>query len=238
MIDAFLQSSLFLFWLSRKSDFSSSLCMNPGVEMNWYLRRVEDRWELWDEDEKQEIRSLAFLPARLTVPQCFSTLEEWEKWLYAEEKKQAKKKVLNLLAGRNYPSHALRRKLLLKGFSDRMSREIVEWVQQLGYVQDSEYLRAVIRQYQERGHGPKTILWKLRAKGFSEVEVAQEIKQMLPLDMQKDTIRKVIAKRRLSTEPSARQKTVMALLRRGFNIAIINEVLFKTPPNRDIEEME
>lgn len=205
--------------------------------MSWHLRREEDRWEVWENGEKQEMRSLHFLSPRTTVPPFFSSFEELGKWLDTEEKKQAKNKALQLLTGRNYPTQVLRRKLCLKGFSDRIVQETVEWVLQLGYVNDSEYLRSAIRQQQERGHGRRAILWKLRLRGFSEEAIEKEMKEMMPLAVQKETLRKVIAKFRLSMEPSKRKKTVMALLRRGFDIETINEAI-KIRPNREIGEME
>jgi SOS response regulatory protein OraA/RecX len=205
--------------------------------MGYYLRKVKGQWEVWEENEKHEMRSLSFLSPRTTFPPSFATFEELQKWLIEEEKKQAKNKALKLLAGRNYPTHLLYRKLVMKGFSDSVAQEIVELMQRLGYVQDSEYLRAVIRQEQASGHGPKAILWKLRAKGFPQKAIEQEMSRVMPLSTQKETIRKVIAKLRLSTAPSARQKTVMALLRRGFDIETINDI-FKIRPNLEIVEME
>ena len=159
------------------------------------------------------------------VPPSFSTFEELINWLNAEEKKQARKKALDLLAGRNYATHLLRRKLVMKGFSEKIAQDAVQWVQQLGYVQDSEYLRAAIRQEQARGHGPNAILWKLRAKGFSEQAIEQEMKQVLPVAEQKEMLRKLLVKLRLGTAASDRPKTVMALLRRGFDIETIRAVL-------------
>ncbi len=205
--------------------------------MNWYLRKVEGRWELWDDNEKQEMRSLCFLPPQTRVPSSFSTFEEFINWLNAEEKKQIRKKALNLLARQNYTTCLLHRKLAAKGFCEKAIRETVEWVQQLGYVEDREYLRAAIRQECERGHGPKAILWKLRAKGFSGEEIEQEMGQSMPRATQQEMVRKLMAKLRLGTAPSDRQKTVMALLRRGFNIETIQAV-FKTQLRPEIGEME
>lgn len=154
-----------------------------------------------------------------------------------EEKKRARSKALKLLAGQNYPSQMLRRKLIMNGFSENVAIETVKWVQQLGYVKDDEYLRAAIRQQQERGHGKKAILWKLRSKGFSEEAIEKEMSETLPLTLQKKTLVKTMAKLSLSMQPSERKKTVMTLLRRGFPIELIYEVI-KTQPNPEIEEMQ
>jgi len=193
--------------------------------MSWHLRKVEGQWEVWDENEKQDMRDLRFLPSRATVPSFFSTCEELVNWLHAEERKLSRKKALDLLAGRNYSTHLLHRKLITKGFSAKIAQETVEWAQQLGYVQDSEYLRSAIRQEQERGHGPMLVLWKLRAKGFSEQEIGQEMELSMTADQQKEMLRKLITKLRLSTAPLVRQKTIKALLRRGFTMETIRAVI-------------
>jgi regulatory protein len=203
--------------------------------MSWRLRRVEDRWEIWKEDELHEECSLPFLPSRSRTWPCLATYEELKKWLQEEERKLAKKKALNLLARRSQPSQILRCKLKMAGFSDRVSQETVEWAQQLGYVQDCEYMQSLIRQERDRGHGPKAILWKLRAKGFSQEAIEKELRETLPGSRQTETIRKVMSKLRLN--PTDRQKTIISLLRRGFDIELIHEVL-KTQPTREIGEMQ
>jgi len=141
-----------------------------------------------------------------------------------EEKKQARNKALRLLAARNIPSQLLCRKLIMKGFSESIAHETVKWAEELGYVNDDEYIRAVIRQELERGHGKRAILWKLRSKGFSEEAVEKEMKESLPRSLQKETLIKTMAKLHLS-KPSDRKKIVTALLRRGFAMDLIYEVI-------------
>lgn len=192
--------------------------------MVWRLRKVDRQWECWDENEKIEL-NLRFLPFRTSVPSFFPTWEELEKWLNDEEKKQAKNKALQLLARQSYSSHSLRQKLMMKGFSARVSQEIVEWARQLGYVDDIEYLRSAIRREQKSNHGFKAIVWKLHAKGFSQEAIEREIKQCLPVDAEQEAIAKIISKMQSSSRPSNRQKIIAALLRRGFSIDAIKNQL-------------
>jgi regulatory protein len=152
-----------------------------------------------------------------------------------DEKKQVKQSAVRLLAQRNHSSYMLRRKLLMKGFSETAVDEIVLWAQDSGYVQDDEYLRAAILSEHERGHGPKAILWKLRAKGFPAETVEMAIDRILPIALQQERIRALIFKR-----PMERQKMTAALLRRGYDFAVINEVLrnFKIRQSPEFEETE
>ncbi len=192
--------------------------------MAWALIKGLNGWEIWEENEKQDERSLRFLSHRISVPDRFAALSDLEAWLQETEKKQAKIEVLRLLARQNYPSQLLSRKLHQKGYCALVIDEIIEWVQRLGIVQDNEYLHRAIERESETGHGPRAIVWKLRQKGFSEEAIEKELSQIMPIEVQKESIRKFLIKRP-PTGPLAKQKVMAALVRRGFSFDLINDVI-------------
>lgn len=188
--------------------------------MVWSLRQGFEKLEIFENDEKQDERTLPFLSRKTRIPHHFSTKDELEEWLRSEEKKQAKNAALRYLAMRNYPSQLLSRKLLGKGFSMAAVQLAVDWAIQMGYVQDQEYLRHQILQEIERGHGPQAILWKLRAKGLEPDLILQMLQELYPIDSQFERIRKLM--KRLSDD---RQKMTAALFRRGFSLDVIRAAL-------------
>ena len=192
--------------------------------MAWRLIKGLNCWEIWDEKEKQEDRSLPFLSHRMAVPASFDSLTDLEAWLNETEKKQAKNYALRLLAGQNYPSKIFCRKLLRKGYRDNVIEEILNWVQHLNLVQDDEYLHHAIQHECGKGHGPKAIVWKLRMKGFTDEAIEKELAEIMPIEIQKESIQKFLLKHPLKG-PFAKQKTIAALMRRGFSTHVINDVL-------------
>jgi len=192
--------------------------------MAWALRKGLNGWEIWNENEKQDDRPLRFLSHRIRIPAQFASLADLEAWLMETEKKQAKNAVLYLLSRQNYPSQRLSRKLHQKGYSALVIEEIIAWVQGLGIVQDQEYLRRAIERESGKGHGPQSTIWKLRQKGFSEEAIEKELSQIMPIEIQKEAIRKFLLKRPL-TGPLAKQKIMAALVRRGFSFNLINDVI-------------
>ncbi|MBF8263995.1 MAG: regulatory protein RecX [Parachlamydiales bacterium] len=193
--------------------------------MAWTLRRVLNSWEVWHDTEKQQDRSLPFFSQRTAIPPSFDTLLELEEWLAKQEEKMAKNAAAKLLSGRNYPSQILYRKLVEKGFSEACARGTVEWAVRLGYVQDTEYLYAALRREISTGHGPKAAMWKLRSKEFSQEAISEAAQQIMPRDVQIECIRALLTKKKFSQESSQRQKTIAALLRRGFSWDTIQAAL-------------
>ena len=131
-----------------------------------------------------------------------------------EEKKKAKSALLRLLAKRDYPSEALKQKLLGKGFSEEIAKEMLDWAKEQGFVDDARYIGAFVNQEIRRCRSPVAIRWKLRAKGLSP-EVAPQISRAT----QKEQIKKLLPK--LSSD---RRKAMGALYRRGFSSELISEV--------------
>jgi SOS response regulatory protein OraA/RecX len=186
--------------------------------MSWNLRKGIDNWEIWEGEEKREDRSLPFLSR---CPQHFPTLDALEEWLAGEEARQAKNSALRLLAGRNYPSPMLRRKLLEKGYREEIADPIVAWAEREGYVQNDDYLRFFLERELQKGHGPIWIRWKLRSQDLAEETIEPAIERILTPEVQKERIRSLLSKLQKRTP----DQTIAALLRRGFSLDMIKDAL-------------
>lgn len=88
----------------------------------------------------------------------------------AVEKTNLREKALNLIAAR-----PLSRKELLKKLVDRddeeeslhTANEIADWLEELGYLNDAEYAKAVARHYSAKGYGERKIRDELWRRGVA-----------------------------------------------------------------------
>ena len=131
-----------------------------------------------------------------------------------EEQKKAKAALLGLLARRDYPSEVLKQKLLAKGFSETVVEKMICWAKEKGFVNDEQYVQALIKKEIRQGRSPRMIRYKLHAKKLPQEEADQ-----IDDETQKDQIRKLLPK--LSPDP---RKAMQSLYRRGFDAALISEI--------------
>jgi SOS response regulatory protein OraA/RecX len=142
------------------------------------------------------------------IPCDFASVQEIERWVADEEKRLAKRAAYRLLGARNQSTYELRKKLALRGFSIRVSVEIIEELKRLGFISDAGLESALIEKELRCGHGPKYIEMKLRSMGLP----TGQVRSVATENAQREAIRKLIPKLK---NPAA------ALQRRGFDTEII-----------------
>ena len=105
-----------------------------------------------------------------------------EELSYLTERSQyylAVKRALAILSYGDNTCVSLKRKLVMKGFSRKVSDEAVEYMLSLGYINESQQLqRLVLREANEALFGKKKILARLLAKGYSMTDIRAVIRSL------------------------------------------------------------
>ncbi len=75
---------------------------------------------------------------------------------------------VRLLARREHASRELQRKLTARGFSEAVTREVLDRLVQERYLSDDRFTEAFVRQRCEQGQGPLKIIAALGERGIDE----------------------------------------------------------------------
>lgn len=118
-------------------------------------------------------------------------------------------------------------RLMKKGAGEDQARETVEWLQELGAVDDAGYAGAIVRHYAAAGYGAAKVRQELQRRGVPRELWEVALAQMPPAE---EAIRRFAAKRMGTGQGQAYQKTAEALLRRGFRWDEIRPVLREWEP--------
>jgi regulatory protein len=159
-------------------------------------------------------------PKTIRFP-IFNSLDQLREYFSELECQQAKKFALKKLSRRSYPSPELRQLLTDRLVSSHNIEKIITMCQQLGYLHDENWKTHFIEQQKRKGVGPKLIRDKLRRKGLNTTQVSND---------QQPLILKLLETRyrlRNLKNVKERHKVIASLIRRGFDLAIIQECLKK-----------
>ena len=171
-----------------------------------------DYLEVWQEEQMVKELFAPFLIRKF--PKSFESLEEIERWLQEAEWKIARFSAYRMVALRSHAGGEIFQKLERKRFSPAVCERSVEELKRNGYLQDEK--EAVLREFR-RGYGPHYIRLKLRSKGLNADSVSRTITDA----MQREKIREWVLKLSPGSDRTAKQKTVRALQRRGFDLDLI-----------------
>ncbi len=141
--------------------------------------------------------------------------------------KEAKRLLLKKLGMRAYATLEIRRWLKEKGVEEAIAEQLLEEFQQLGFLNDTAWLASFVRMQRARRYGGRTIALKLMQKGFSKEEIAEALSSEETVD-EGAAIEKLLATRFKSRdlkEPRERQKVVASLVRRGFSLELIFNII-------------
>lgn len=136
------------------------------------------------------------------------------------EQKKVKSFVYKKLAQQNYSSHGLTK--ILKDFlvPKVLIQAVIQDCQDLGYINDEDWLKSFIRGAKAKKNGPRTILQKLLAKGFDKETASVALENE---DSPKDRvmrIRKLLETRYKKydlKDYKEKQKVVASLVRKGYS---------------------
>lgn len=147
------------------------------------------------------------------VPRDFVSLDAITTWLEETEYKLVKAAAYRLLARRSYSKAMLFRKLKEKKFSEKTYQKVIEEIEKLGYLSDSDFGYALVEQKIRQGYGPYYIERFLQEKGLD----SSIVRQKMDAKTQKESIKKWALKLR-GKDPA---KMTAFLMRRGFDLEMI-----------------
>lgn len=135
-----------------------------------------------------------------------------------------KTRAANMISARPLSKQELQKRLRQKGSGEEDAAAAVEWLEELGAVNDAAYAAALVRHYSARGYGPMRIREELRRRGVSRelwdtaLEERPESSETLDALIQKK------CKGDLN-DPKERKRISDALLRRGFSWSEVRTAL-------------
>lgn len=179
-------------------------------------KHVPDRWyaELSDGGRLEVNLSMIAQYSLYTGREL--TDEETENLRGDAEKTSLKARALLLLGARSMSARELADKLRRKGADEAAVSETVAWLEKMGYINDSEYAKMIVRHYSARGYGARRIREELYRRGI-ERELGSEA--MLFMPEPDDAIDGLIAKKMRGKNPDEKElkKTADMLMRRGYS---------------------
>lgn len=150
--------------------------------------------------------------------------EEWERLTEAASISHAKDKAVRLVSSRPRSKKQLTRKLVEHGAATEEAQAAVDWLEELGVVDDAAYAAALVRHYSARGYGAARIRQELRHRGVDR-DLWEEALSQLPdsSELLPALVRKL--SRGDLSDPRQRKRVQDALLRRGFSYEEIRQAM-------------
>ena len=149
------------------------------------------------------------------------TLDELQK---SVKTSSTKARAVNMIAARPLSKKELQKRLVQKGSDEEDAAAAVEWLEDLGAVNDENYAAALVRHYSARGYGPMRIREEMHRRG-----VPRELwdAAMTERSDSAETLDALIRKKCRGdlNDPKERKRVCDALLRRGFSWSEVKTAL-------------
>lgn len=135
-----------------------------------------------------------------------------------------KVKAANMIASRPLSKGELKKRLVQKGSEAEDAEAAVEWLEELGAVDDATYAATLVRHYCSRGYGSARVREELHRRGVPR-ELWDDALSQMPDSS--DTLDALIQKKTRGdlADPKERKRVSDALLRRGFSWSEVRAAL-------------
>lgn len=130
----------------------------------------------------------------------------------------------NMISARPLSKQELHKRLVQKGSVEEDAAAAVEWLEDLGAVNDEEYVAALVRHYSARGYGPLRIREELRRRGVPRELWDNALEERSDSSEALDALIQKKCKGDLN-DPKERKRMTDALLRRGFSWSEVKAAL-------------
>ena len=141
--------------------------------------------------------------------------EEYKELNNAIELNAAKTSALRTLGSRSISTRDIERRLVSKGSSVNTAQQTVEWLEQVGIVNDEELAASIVKHYTKKGYGPAKIKDELYRRGIPREMIDDA---MNSLDGKNEAAVEYIEKKLMgSIDKDELQSVTKALYRRGFS---------------------
>lgn len=133
-----------------------------------------------------------------------------------------RKKLLRYLAMREHSRLELKQKLLAKGFAEKEIDTELDALEKNNLQSDARFAHWYVRMRQDAGFGPMLITEELKSRGVSDNLIMEAIR-----DPEKNwsTLLRDVHRKKFSIKPVEIEKQYCFLLRRGFEMEMISEVI-------------
>ena len=142
-----------------------------------------------------------------------------------------KKRALKILGNRSFSEHEMFKRLTGKGETDENASEAVRWLVELGYINDSDYARLIVRHYSSKGYGVTRIRDELYKRGIPRDLWDEMLDEVNEDEMDDAALGFLVKKLRGSEDKDDIRRASDALVRRGFSYedarAAVNRYLAK-----------
>ncbi len=128
------------------------------------------------------------------------------------EKKGAERYLIRLLAKKGYLKKQIFQKLENRGFQNQVILELIEKFTQLGFLNDSLFLRGTIMKEIRKGYGRRMAAYKLKMLGFDQASISKALEEFYSKEEERLVLKKMQKKKGL--------KTPAFWLRRGFDLGL------------------
>ena len=141
----------------------------------------------------------------------------------------------NVLEYRHRSSRALHQRLLEKGAEEQDAAYAVARLQQMGFLNDGEYGKLLVRDLCRRGYGPNRIRQYLKEKQLDgpDIDIAMEDYALLPEKLEQYIQSKL---RGSQADRKALKRVADGLYRRGFSWGVIQSALREYTNSLELEE--
>ena len=161
--------------------------------------------------------------------------EDWQRVLEVQQRASAKARAVRITASTAVSEQELRRRLRQRGEDPDSADEAVDWLKDLGALDDAALARRVVQQAQAKGYGKARIKQILYQKGVDRACWDQALEDLDPGD---EAIDAFLQKRLGGRTPDRKeqQRVIDALRRRGFGWEEIRRGLDRY--GAEVEELE
>jgi len=158
-------------------------------------------------------------------PPWAATVDEWQEQFHQLEVDKAYVYILKRLAARSMTEQQVFQLLDSCLVSAVAQAEALQRLRGEGYINDGDYAEQVARSQQRRGYGPQRIKQKLVQKGISPEVITQHQSDE---EQERTAIQALLTTRyarRDLTQHKERQKVIASLMRRGFTLTVILDLI-------------
>ena len=149
--------------------------------------------------------------------------DEYKELNSAIELNSAKTSALRILGNRSISTHDLEKRLVSKGNSGDAAQQTVEWLEQVGIVNDEELAASIVKQYSKKGYGPAKIKDELYRRGIPREMIDEAMSSLDEND--EAAVEYIVKKLKGSRDKDDLQNITKALYRRGFSYETARDVV-------------
>lgn len=159
---------------------------------------------------EQEVLTFALYTGMELDPERLAALAE------AGKQSSAKARAASMVGARPLSRKELTRRLEEKGEDPEHVRQAVDWLEELGAVNDAEYGKSVARHYSARGYGPRKIQDELFRRGVPREFWPEALEEAASPESGIDAYLRQKLRGAALDDPKALKRVTDGLMRRGY----------------------